>query len=83
MFDVEMPSERDCQVRAERRNLESDSSVIVLLFNEHTLMNAVFSHLFQSEDDSLERDKEDDILMNKGESWVADWSSRPENIPPK
>ncbi|KAK7136321.1 hypothetical protein R3I94_014840 [Phoxinus phoxinus] len=49
MFDVEMPSERDCQ----------------------------------SDDDSLERDKEDDILMNKGESWVADWSSRPENIPPK
>ncbi|KAI2662029.1 BCL2/adenovirus E1B 19 kDa protein-interacting protein 3-like [Labeo rohita] len=48
-FDVEMPSERDCQ----------------------------------SDDDSLEKDKEDDILMNKGESWVADWSSRPENIPPK
>lgn len=37
----------------------------------------------QSEDDSLEKDKEDDILMVKGESWVADWSSRPENIPPK
>ncbi|XDV49559.1 hypothetical protein PO909_018786 [Leuciscus waleckii] len=37
----------------------------------------------ESDDDSLERDKEDDILMNKGESWVADWSSRPENIPPK
>ncbi|NP_001012242.1 BCL2 interacting protein 3 like a [Danio rerio] len=49
MFDVEMPSERDCQ----------------------------------SEDDSMEKDKEDDILMNKGESWVADWSSRPENVPPK
>ncbi|TRY60527.1 hypothetical protein DNTS_026947 [Danionella cerebrum] len=49
MFDVEMPSERDCQ----------------------------------SEDESLEKDKEDDILMNKGESWVADWSSRPENVPPK
>ncbi|XP_059360197.1 BCL2/adenovirus E1B 19 kDa protein-interacting protein 3-like [Carassius carassius] len=48
-FDVEMPSERDCQ----------------------------------SEDDSLEKDKEDDILMDKGDSWVADWSSRPENIPPK
>ncbi|XP_016319327.1 BCL2/adenovirus E1B 19 kDa protein-interacting protein 3-like isoform X1 [Sinocyclocheilus anshuiensis] len=48
-FDVEMPSERNCQ----------------------------------SEDDSLEKDKEDDILMDKGESWVADWSSRPENIPPK
>lgn len=38
--------------------------------------------LFQSEDDSLEKDKEDDNLI-KGESWVADWSSRPENIPPK
>lgn len=49
MFDVEMPSERDCQ----------------------------------SEDDGLEKDRDDDILMNKGESWVADWSSRPENIPPK
>ncbi|KAM9474987.1 BCL2 interacting protein 3 like a isoform 1-T1 [Clarias gariepinus] len=46
-FDVEMPSEKDCQ----------------------------------SEDDS--QDKEDDSLMVKGESWVADWSSRPENIPPK
>ncbi|XP_056585708.1 BCL2 interacting protein 3 like a [Triplophysa dalaica] len=49
MFDVEMPSERDCQ----------------------------------SEDDGLEKDRDEDILMNKGESWVADWSSRPENIPPK
>ncbi|XP_051510095.1 BCL2/adenovirus E1B 19 kDa protein-interacting protein 3-like [Myxocyprinus asiaticus] len=49
MFDVEMPSERDCQ----------------------------------SEDDSVEKDRDDDILMNKGEGWVADWSSRPENIPPK
>ncbi|XP_076859681.1 BCL2 interacting protein 3 like a [Brachyhypopomus gauderio] len=48
-FDVEMPSERDCQ----------------------------------SEDDSVEKDREDDILVNKGEGWVADWSSRPENIPPK
>ncbi|XP_046727858.1 BCL2 interacting protein 3 like a [Silurus meridionalis] len=46
-FDVEMPSEKDCQ----------------------------------SEDDSLEKDKEDDMVT--GESWVADWSSRPENIPPK
>ncbi|XP_030634908.1 BCL2 interacting protein 3 like a [Chanos chanos] len=36
-----------------------------------------------SEDDSLEKDKEDEILMNKGEKWVADWSSRPENVPPK
>nr|XP_061804083.1 BCL2/adenovirus E1B 19 kDa protein-interacting protein 3-like [Nerophis lumbriciformis] len=28
-------------------------------------------------------DREDDILMNKEVDWVADWSSRPENIPPK
>ncbi|XP_062854945.1 BCL2 interacting protein 3 like a [Trichomycterus rosablanca] len=37
----------------------------------------------QSEDDNVEKDKDDDILPVKGESWVADWSSRPENIPPK
>ncbi|XP_060787799.1 BCL2/adenovirus E1B 19 kDa protein-interacting protein 3-like [Neoarius graeffei] len=48
-FDVEMPSEKDCQ----------------------------------SDDDSLEKDKEDNVLMVKEEGWVADWSSRPENIPPK
>ncbi|XP_056151420.1 BCL2 interacting protein 3 like a [Lampris incognitus] len=35
----------------------------------------------QSEEDGLDRDE--DILMNKGVDWVADWSSRPENIPPK
>ncbi|XP_035632024.1 BCL2 interacting protein 3 like b isoform X1 [Oncorhynchus keta] len=34
----------------------------------------------QSEKDTLERDM--DILM-KDSDWVADWSSRPENIPPK
>ncbi|XP_064798689.1 BCL2/adenovirus E1B 19 kDa protein-interacting protein 3-like [Oncorhynchus masou masou] len=34
----------------------------------------------QSEEDTLERDM--DILM-KDSDWVADWSSRPENIPPK
>lgn len=39
--------------------------------------------LLQSDDDNLEKDKEDNILMVKEESWVADWSSRPENIPPK
>ncbi|XP_076125666.1 BCL2 interacting protein 3 like a [Alosa pseudoharengus] len=37
----------------------------------------------QSDDDSTEKDREEDILMNKGADWVADWSSRPENIPPK
>ncbi|KAL4660438.1 BCL2/adenovirus E1B 19 kDa protein-interacting protein 3-like isoform X2 [Arapaima gigas] len=31
----------------------------------------------------LEKEREEDILMNKGTDWVTDWSSRPENIPPK
>ncbi|XP_038141663.1 BCL2 interacting protein 3 like a [Cyprinodon tularosa] len=37
----------------------------------------------QSEDDPSDKDREEDILMNKAVDWVANWSSRPENIPPK
>ncbi|KAM8873460.1 BCL2 interacting protein 3 like b [Synchiropus splendidus] len=36
----------------------------------------------QSEEDVLEKERDMDILM-KDADWVADWSSRPENIPPK
>ncbi|XP_010892211.1 BCL2 interacting protein 3 like b isoform X1 [Esox lucius] len=36
----------------------------------------------QSEEDVLEKERDMDILM-KDSDWVADWSSRPENIPPK
>lgn len=36
----------------------------------------------QSEVDILEKERDDDLLM-KDSDWVADWSSRPENIPPK
>ncbi|CAL8347254.1 unnamed protein product [Lota lota] len=38
----------------------------------------------QSEEEvGAEKDREEDILMNTGDDWVNDWSSRPENIPPK
>ncbi|TKS84211.1 BCL2/adenovirus E1B 19 kDa protein-interacting protein 3-like [Collichthys lucidus] len=36
----------------------------------------------QSEEDVLDKERDMDILM-KDADWVADWSSRPENIPPK
>ncbi|KAM6975225.1 BCL2 interacting protein 3 like b isoform 1-T1 [Tautogolabrus adspersus] len=35
-----------------------------------------------SEEDALDKDRDMDILM-KDADWVADWSSRPENVPPK
>ncbi|XP_035247272.1 BCL2/adenovirus E1B 19 kDa protein-interacting protein 3-like [Anguilla anguilla] len=36
----------------------------------------------QSEEEGMEKERDEDILM-KGSDWVVDWSSRPENIPPK
>uniref|UniRef100_A0A1A8NBJ6 BCL2/adenovirus E1B interacting protein 3-like b n=1 Tax=Nothobranchius pienaari TaxID=704102 RepID=A0A1A8NBJ6_9TELE len=36
----------------------------------------------QSDEDILDKERDMDILM-KDADWVADWSSRPENIPPK
>uniref|UniRef100_A0AAY4BBQ2 BCL2/adenovirus E1B 19 kDa protein-interacting protein 3 n=1 Tax=Denticeps clupeoides TaxID=299321 RepID=A0AAY4BBQ2_9TELE len=37
----------------------------------------------QSEEDFLERRREVDVLMKKNADWIWDWSSRPENMPPK
>ncbi|CAL8279593.1 unnamed protein product [Merluccius merluccius] len=36
----------------------------------------------QSEEEVVDKERDMDILM-KDTDWVADWSSRPENIPPK
>uniref|UniRef100_A0A8C3RCH3 BCL2 interacting protein 3 n=1 Tax=Cyanoderma ruficeps TaxID=181631 RepID=A0A8C3RCH3_9PASS len=38
---------------------------------------------FQSEEDFLERRREVERLLRKNADWIWDWSSRPENIPPK
>ncbi|KTF74773.1 hypothetical protein cypCar_00048899 [Cyprinus carpio] len=35
-----------------------------------------------SQEEVMEEIRDEDILM-KDSDWVADWSSRPENIPPK
>ncbi|KAG9341868.1 hypothetical protein JZ751_018592 [Albula glossodonta] len=37
----------------------------------------------QSEEDFLERRWEIDNIMKKNADWIWDWSSRPENVPPK
>ncbi|EAW49143.1 BNIP3 isoform 1 [Pan troglodytes] len=37
----------------------------------------------QSEEDDIERRKEVESILKKNSDWIWDWSSRPENIPPK
>ncbi|XP_030629882.1 BCL2/adenovirus E1B 19 kDa protein-interacting protein 3 [Chanos chanos] len=37
----------------------------------------------QSDEDYLERRREVENLMKKNADWIWDWSSRPENMPPK
>ncbi|XP_069467540.1 BCL2/adenovirus E1B 19 kDa protein-interacting protein 3 isoform X2 [Ambystoma mexicanum] len=37
----------------------------------------------QSEEDFIDRKKELENILNKNSDWIWDWSSRPENNPPK
>ncbi|XP_057357353.1 BCL2/adenovirus E1B 19 kDa protein-interacting protein 3-like [Manis pentadactyla] len=37
----------------------------------------------QSEEDYLERRKEVERILKKNSDWIWEWSSRPENVPPK
>ncbi|ELW67289.1 BCL2/adenovirus E1B 19 kDa protein-interacting protein 3 [Tupaia chinensis] len=37
----------------------------------------------RSEEDYIERRKEVESILKKNSDWIWDWSSRPENIPPK
>ncbi|KAF6107655.1 BCL2 interacting protein 3 [Phyllostomus discolor] len=37
----------------------------------------------QSEEDDMERRREVESILKKNSDWIWDWSSRPENIPPK
>ncbi|XP_061081604.1 BCL2/adenovirus E1B 19 kDa protein-interacting protein 3 [Conger conger] len=37
----------------------------------------------QSEEDYIERRREVENIMKKNADWIWDWSSRPENLPPK
>ncbi|XP_040847853.1 BCL2/adenovirus E1B 19 kDa protein-interacting protein 3 [Ochotona curzoniae] len=37
----------------------------------------------QSEEDYIERRKEVESILKKNSDWIWDWSSRPENVPPK
>ncbi|XP_028317985.1 BCL2 interacting protein 3 like b isoform X1 [Gouania willdenowi] len=67
MFDVDLSSRRDSQFPPVMR-VRACACVCVCVF--------------QSEEDVLEKDQDMDLLM-KDSDWVSDWSSRPENIPPK
>lgn len=73
-FDVEMCSPRHSQVRHPPSTVQSPLRWVPVLLS---------FVCFQSGEDSPEPSREDDAPLNKEADWVADWSSRPENIPPK
>ncbi|KPP59300.1 BCL2/adenovirus E1B 19 kDa protein-interacting protein 3-like [Scleropages formosus] len=71
-----------------RPHTPQDEGQITFDVDTSSTRDTQFSHCFspilsiKSEEERLERERDDDILM-RGSDWVADWSSRPENIPPK
>lgn len=79
-FDVEMPSPRSSQVELVKSNIQTLCKSVYITLKPVFFVLPV--HL-QSEDSGPEQDRDEDILLNKEIDWVADWSSRPENIPPK
>lgn len=79
MFDVEMSSPNDHQVSL----VSSHDQTNLGYFSFAIKTKLLHTSFLQSEDDGPEKEREEDIVMNKEVDWVADWSSRPENIPPK
>ncbi|XP_051906285.1 BCL2/adenovirus E1B 19 kDa protein-interacting protein 3-like isoform X1 [Hippocampus zosterae] len=77
IFDVDVTGRRDSQVRTEvgPRGIE-----VVMATPLHELQTVVFTRT--TEEDVSDKERDMDMLM-KDADWVADWSSRPENIPPK
>ncbi|XP_039210123.1 BCL2/adenovirus E1B 19 kDa protein-interacting protein 3-like isoform X2 [Crotalus tigris] len=71
MFDVEMHTSKD----------NSSQEILRGTIELNELQNLSIMY-FQSEEETVEGEKEEDVLK-KSADWVSDWSSRPENIPPK
>lgn len=57
----------------------SNISIFFTKFNYYYFLTLSF----QSDEDFQERKREVENIMKKNADWIWDWSSRPENSPPK